>query len=90
MSTDIPPAQLLKEAASLIVGDRAETHGDMRENHDNIAALWTGYLHMPIDAHDVANMMELLKIARRKTGVHNDDDYIDGAAYAAVAHECFK
>ena len=33
-------------------------------------------------------MMELLKIARRKLGRFNKDDYIDGAGYAAVALEC--
>tara|TARA_R100000700_G_scaffold1924_1_gene4288 strand:+ start:1601 stop:1891 length:291 start_codon:yes stop_codon:yes gene_type:complete len=96
MSTDIPPAQILKEAASLILDDRADTHGDMIENHRNIAQLWQGYLHDKmhhagrITAHDAANMMELLKVARRKTGAHNDDDYIDAAGYAAVAHECSK
>ena len=35
-------------------------------------------------------MMELLKIARRKLGVFNPDDYVDGAGYAAVAFECAK
>jgi hypothetical protein len=35
-------------------------------------------------------MMELLKIARRKLGVLNPDDYVDGAGYAAVAFECAK
>jgi len=33
-------------------------------------------------------MMELLKIARRKLGDLNVDDYTDGAGYAAVAYEC--
>ena len=96
MSTDIQPAQILKEAASLIVDDRADTHGDMIENHRNIAQLWQGYLHDKmhhagrITAHDAANMMELLKVARRKSGTINIDDYIDGAGYAAVAYECIK
>tara|TARA_R110000751_G_scaffold73747_1_gene149156 strand:+ start:225 stop:593 length:369 start_codon:yes stop_codon:yes gene_type:complete len=71
-------------------GDRAETHGSMSENHENIAMLWNGYLHNKdtLTAEDAANMMELLKIARRKLGTFNEDDYVDGAGYAAVALEC--
>ena len=62
-------------------------------NHENIAQLWTGYLWQKlgknrISASDAANMMELLKIARRKLGDLNEDDYTDGAGYAAVAYEC--
>ncbi len=41
----------------------------------------------PLDAHDVANLMEGMKIARRYSGSFNVDDYIDGAGYAAVAGE---
>ena len=64
-------------------------------NHENIAQLWTGYLWQKlgqnhITATDVANMMELLKIARRKLGDLNVDDYTDGAGNAAVAYECRK
>ena len=33
-------------------------------------------------------MMELMKIARRKSGALKKDNYIDGAGYAAVAFEC--
>ena len=43
---------------------------------------------MPLTGADAANMMELLKIARRKAGAHNPDDYVDAAGYAAIAHEC--
>ena len=62
----------------------------MWQNHHNIAMLWNGYLHDKdtLTAEDVANMMELLKIARRKLGTFNEDDYVDGAGYAAVALEC--
>ena len=42
---------------------------------------------MPLDAHDVATLMEGMKIARRYTGVFNPDDYVDGAGYAACAGE---
>lgn len=48
-------------------------------------------LHMlraiSLTALDVANFLEALKIARRYSGSHNLDDYIDGAGYAACAGE---
>jgi hypothetical protein len=84
-------ADVLRRALSLITGDRATEHGPVWENHTNIAHLWNGYLNDkadPLDASDVANMMELLKIARRKSGKINVDDYVDGAGYAAAAYEC--
>lgn len=86
---------ILERASKLIGEQRASQHGDMWINHENIAQLWTGFLWQKlgknrITASDAANMMELLKIARRKLGALNEDDYTDGAGYAAVAYECKK
>jgi hypothetical protein len=81
------------KAADLVGGGRADTHGDLLINHENIAHVWNGILRAagknaaPLDALDVANMMEGLKIARRYTGTLNLDDYVDGAGYAACAGE---
>lgn len=81
-------ADLLAEAAALVSGDRHKTHGDARENHQNIADLWTAYLGgQEITARDVALMMALVKIARTKTGTHNVDDYRDLLGYGAIAGE---
>jgi hypothetical protein len=86
--------QIAQRAAQLVGGDRAKAHGDKVLNHKNIAAVWNGVLEAagkspaaPLNAHDVANLMEALKIARRYAGAVNVDDYIDGAGYAAVAGE---
>jgi len=89
-------AEVLAQAATHVSGDRAVSHGDKRINHACIAAVWNGILHarliagnnQELTAHDVANLMEGLKIARRYTGTFNPDDYVDGAGYAAVACEC--
>ena len=82
--------RVLEQALDLVSGDRADAHGPIWENHNNIAMLWNGYLYNKdyLLAADVANMMELLKIARRKLGTFSEDDYVDGAGYAAVALEC--
>lgn len=79
--------ETLKIAASLVSGDRAKKHGDAQENHDKIAKLWSAYLGKNLDAHDVACLMALLKIARTQTGATNPDDYIDICGYAAIAGE---
>ena len=95
--------EILETALVVIEGDRAVAHGAILESHENIARLWNAYLGgfgrrtgqynkgegaPNLAASDVANMMELLKIARRKTGILNRDDYVDGAGYAATAYEC--
>lgn len=60
---------------------------------DNIAILWMAYLQVktgqlvPIEAEDVAWMMSLLKTARSVNAYH-EDNYVDAAAYAAIAGEC--
>ena len=79
--------ETLKIAASLISGARAKKHGDMFHSHDRIARFWSAYLGNTINAHDVACMMALLKIARTQCGETNPDDYIDIAGYAAIAGE---
>lgn len=44
-------------------------------------------MFVTLDALDVANMLEAFKIARRYSGSHNIDDYVDGAGYAGCAGE---
>lgn len=92
---------ICETAANLVGGDRAVTHGDKTANFTNTAALWNALLEckarrlgwpsydtLPrLDALDVANMLEAFKIARRYSGTHNLDDYIDGAGYAGCAGE---
>jgi len=94
MGTEMNKAEITKAAYDLVSGDRANTHGEAYLNHHKIACVWNGILMAAgtltspsLTAHDVANMMEGLKIARRYLGAFNIDDYIDGAGYAAVAGE---
>lgn len=91
-------ADFCAEAARLVGGPRAATHGDKTINFQNIAELWNGYwrikcrvngepLVTPFTAHDVGCFMELFKIARRFSGSFNADDYIDAAGYAGCTGE---
>ena len=79
--------EFLSEASRLVGIDREKDYGDKVENHKNIARLWSAYLEIKIEAHDVAIMMALLKIARTKLGKVSKDTYIDMAAYGAIAGE---
>tara|TARA_R100000458_G_C8111180_1_gene133893 strand:- start:307 stop:588 length:282 start_codon:yes stop_codon:yes gene_type:complete len=79
--------EFLSEATRLVGMDREKDYGDKVENHKNIARLWSAYLEVPIEAHDVAIMMALLKIARTKLGAVSKDTYIDMSAYSAIAGE---
>ena len=77
----------LEKANKLVEGERSKDYGDKVINHTNIAKLWSAYTGTDIDAHDVALMMALLKIARTKLGKVSEDSYIDMAAYCAIAGE---
>jgi hypothetical protein len=78
--------ETLETALELVTGDRAEQYGDMHQCHQLIADLWNTYVRgKEIEAHDVAIMMALLKIARMQTGSRTPDNYTDLAGYAAVA-----
>ena len=79
--------EFLKKADTLISGQRHKDYGDKTKNHKNIAKLWTAYLDVLVEAHDVAIMMSLLKVARTKLGDVSEDTYIDMAAYGAIAGE---
>ena len=79
--------EILSEAVRLSGTDRQKDYGDKIENHDNIARLWSAYLGIKIEAHDVALMMVLLKMARTKLGAVSKDTYIDMSAYSAIAGE---
>ncbi len=82
---------ILQQAKELVSNDREGTHGDARQNHEQIAEFWNIFLDnklkpmAAITCDDVAVMMALLKISRSTQGTFNIDDYIDAAAYMAIA-----
>ena len=77
--------ELLQDAANLISGQRQEEHGNPERCHDEIAKLWSWWVGIELDRHDVAIMMDLLKTARIKTGGPTLDHYRDKAGYTALA-----
>tara|TARA_R100000935_G_C2837381_1_gene168916 strand:- start:2203 stop:2490 length:288 start_codon:yes stop_codon:yes gene_type:complete len=86
-------SEILLKAAELVNGGRQETHGDIKTNHEQIAEFWNILLDeklkpaAAITSDEVATMMALLKISRSQQGKSNVDDYVDAAAYMAIAGE---
>jgi hypothetical protein len=78
---------ILDTAKEYVTKDRAADHGDMEDNFQRIAEFWSVHLDQLIDAHDVAVMMTLLKLARIKSNPYHMDNFIDGAGYLACGGE---
>ena len=70
--------------AKAIIQDRGMDYGHPSDNMQRTAARWSSFLEMPITDYQVASCMALVKLARSmETG--KVDNYIDGAAYMAIA-----
>ena len=81
----------LREACEIVNGARNQTYGNVEDNFERIATLWSTYIGTEVTAIDVAMMMVLLKTARVGTGgASHYDNYVDVAGYAACAYEITK
>lgn len=84
------------------VADRGASYGTVEENFNRIARLWNSHLinryadgyggdtavALPaLDAHDVALMMALMKIARLELDPTHHDSWVDVAGYAGCGGE---
>lgn len=80
---------ILREAETIIYGDREATYGHPAKNLESIARFWTGYLKQkygleaPLSPEDVCWMMALLKMSRQMNS-HKRDNLIDAAGYLAL------
>ena len=87
-------SEILDTAKEYVTRDRAATHGDAEDNFTQIAFVWTWWLSerlsAPVTAYDVAQMMSLFKKARAKANKAHLDNFVDDAAYSALAGEIAK
>ena len=90
---------LLDTAKSLITGERARQHGNIRKIFPYVAKLWSAYLSeklkedVVIEAYQVPLMLDLLKVGRVEFGEYNVDDHQDSIGYKAISgelHTLFK
>jgi hypothetical protein len=87
---------ILKEADTIIYGDREKTYGHPSRNLGVVAQMWTAYLvgskaittENTIGAKDVAAMMVLLKTARLANNPDHRDSLVDICGYAALIERC--
>lgn len=88
MSENLPRIDALRDAASIITGDRDKQYGGPEENFERISKIWSVILNVPITREDVAMMMVGLKVARyaNKSGFQ-PDTWVDIAGYAGCGYE---
>lgn len=85
---------ILKEANTIIYGDREKTYGHPSKNLQTIATMWNAYINAKPDAgnslnaQDVAAMMVLLKTARLANNPTHRDSLVDICGYAALIERC--
>lgn len=81
--------RVLSEAEKCVCGEREQDYGTPEDSFEMIGKLWTVYLGYAtkIDAHDVAAMMALLKIARIAKSPDHMDSWCDLAGYASCGGE---
>ena len=78
---------ILAQAKMIISADRNVDYGEPERNFEDIATLWSVYKGVEFEAHDVAVMEILLKVARIKQSPSKDDHWVDIAGYAACGGE---
>ena len=79
--------ECLRTACEIVNGARNQTYGNVEDNFQKIANLWSCYLGFGVGPIDVAMMMVFLKAARVSTGTTHLDNFVDVAGYAACAYE---
>lgn len=99
MNCTYPKTTILEVAAELTSNDRNKTYGHPKDNFEMIARLWDAYIDhrriawkrenpsegFQIEAHDVAQMFILTKVARLANTPGHRDSLVDIAGYARTA-----
>lgn len=78
--------QILDEAKRLTHADRQDDYGTPAINFNRISRLLSAYLDQEISPEQSAMICTLIKVARSME-TYKADNYIDGAAYFAIAGE---
>lgn len=87
MSNSIRQDTLFK-AVEIISNDRNADYDEPENNFITIADLWSAYLGVTVEPHDVAVLNILQKVSRIQTSPFKEDHWIDIAGYAGCGYEC--
>jgi len=80
-------SEVLDTAKGYVTKDRASTHGSAENSFAVMAQMWSAYLGVKVEAHDVAAMLVLFKVARYRNNPAHADNSVDAAGYAALMGE---
>jgi hypothetical protein len=78
--------KILDEAKALTYTNRQDDYGTPTINFNRISGLLSAYLEREVTPEQSAMICALIKVARSMEA-YKDDNYIDGAAYFAIAGE---
>ena len=79
---------LLADADTIINGDRNNQYGEPNQDFARSAAMIGAYLGVPIEQHDVAIIVTLIKCSRIRWSPTKRDHWQDLAGYAACGWDC--
>jgi Domain of unknown function (DUF6378) len=85
----LPRIEALRQAATIISGDRDQQYGAPEDNFARIGTYWSVLFKQEVTAEDVAMALILMKAARfsNKTAGFQADTWVDIAGYAACGFE---
>jgi hypothetical protein len=89
-----PRVSVLADAIKITGVDRQAQYGDVVRNMESAAILVSAWIKakyavdLTLDGEDISKIMTMIKDVRTMQGVPHKDNYIDGAAYEAIAYEC--
>jgi len=78
--------KILRDAESIICGDRQAQYGSPEENWGLTARWWSDYLGFKVTPEQATVCMTLAKIAREKFK-HKRDNLEDGIGYLAISSQ---
>ena len=87
MKKDKPRNLLLKQAHTLLNGERHDDYGEALDNHKRIATIWSVILNRTISPEEVAACMMGVKLARLSNTMYKEDTWVDIIGYGALGGE---
>lgn len=82
-----PRVEALRQAATIVAGERDNTYGGPEDNFKRIAQLWSVILQREVSLTEVASCMAAVKLARLVNSPNHLDSWVDLAGYAACGYE---
>jgi hypothetical protein len=93
MPDDTIRGGVLAEAKGLVEGDRTNQYGPPHQDFQRAADAASAYGYRaiggrPIEAHDIAILVSLVKVSRIMWQPDKRDSWVDLAGYAGCGYEC--